>query len=146
MNFAKPWMPLTSSDGIETRVPVLDVLLRAASGQFLRQVFVVDSGADVSTGPRHLCEVLGLDWSAGSPVQLRGISPREECVVQAMTHQLDVYIRDAACRLTIPFCFADGDAPLLLGRDGFFDAFLVQFDKLRQLTRFEMVTPDRPKL
>jgi len=41
--------------------------------------------------------------------------------------------------LTVPFCFAEGDAPLLLGREGFFDAFRVTFDKQRLVTLFELL-------
>ncbi len=54
-----------------------------------------------------------------------------------MLHSVEIYVREAACRVTIPFCFAEADAPLLLGRDGFFDAFGVHFDKRKLLTTFE---------
>ena len=51
---------------------------------------------------------------------------------------LRTYLRDADRRLTIPVCFADtDDAPLLLGREGSFDAFGIFFDKKNLLTRFE---------
>jgi hypothetical protein len=47
-------------------------------------------------------------------------------------------VRDADRRLTIPICFADSDdAPLLLGREGSFDAFGISFDKMNLLTRFD---------
>jgi hypothetical protein len=117
---------------------VLDVYLRAASGTFVREVFVVDSGADVSMGPRRLCELVGLRWEDGELTQVSGIAQREECVVPATIHMLDIYIRDAGCQLTIPFCFAEGDAPLLIGREGFFDAFRVAFDKPQLVTAFEL--------
>lgn len=52
---------------------------------------------------------------------------------------MDIYISNVPCRLTIPLCFAEGDAPFLLGRDGFFDAFRVQFDQPRLQTVFELV-------
>lgn len=137
MTFSKPWMALPSDEGEETRVPVLDVYLRTIHGHMLREVFVVDSGADVSLGPRTLCDMLGLAWEKGTPAQVRGISPRPECVVSAMIHPVEIYIREAACRVSLPFCFAEGDAPLLLGREGFFDAFGVHFDKRKLLTSFE---------
>lgn len=54
---------------------------------------------------------------------------------------MEVLILEAAQRLTIPFCFAEGQAPSLLGREGFFDAFRIQFDKKRLQTTFELVTP-----
>jgi hypothetical protein len=39
-------MPVTS-DEEATRMPVLDVFLRARDGRFVRQTLIVDSGADV---------------------------------------------------------------------------------------------------
>jgi hypothetical protein len=42
---------------------------------------------------------------------------------------------------TIPICFADSDASQLLGREGFFDYFRIEFDKPQLLTRFELIAP-----
>jgi len=139
MTFSKPWRTLSGPDEREKRLPVLDVFLRAGSGSFVREVFVVDSGADVSMGPRRLCELVGLRWEEGELTEVRGIAQREECVVPATIHMLDIFIREAACQLTIPFCFAEGDAPLLIGREGFLDAFRVSFDKPQLVTTFELV-------
>src|SRR5262245_26237206 len=112
MTFSKPWIALPGEEGHETRVPVADVYLRTRDGSLIREVFVVDSGADVSLGPRTLCEMLGLAWENGTPTQVRGISPRPECVVEARIHPVEIYIREAACRVSLPFCFAAGDASI----------------------------------
>jgi hypothetical protein len=137
MKFTKPWALLQPADEGGTPVPILDMRLRKSTGGYERQVFVVDSGADVSMAPRWLCDMLGLVWNTGAAAELRGISPRDECVVAATVHVVEVHIVEADRRLYLPFCFADGDAPLLIGRDGFFDAFRIQFDKSRYLTTFE---------
>ncbi len=56
----------------------------------------------------------------------------------ARLHQVEIYLHGADRWLTIPICFADSrDAPLLLGREGFFDAFGIHFDKKKLLTRFD---------
>ena len=136
MTFTKPWIAFPQDP--DTKVPMLDIFLRMAEGQETRELFVVDSGANVSMATRYLCEALGLDWDAGTEVELRGIVPREECRVVARMHRVEVYVRDADRRLTIPICFADSDdAPLLLGREGFFDAFGIYFDKKNYQTRFD---------
>jgi hypothetical protein len=136
MTFSKPWIALPGEEGEETRVPVADIYLRTSDGDLIREIFVVDSGADVSMGPRALCDMLGLVWEKGKPTQVQGISPRPECIVDARIHNVEVHIREAACRVSLPFCFAEGDAPLLLGREGFFDAFGIYFDKPKLLTTF----------
>ncbi|MBL8799884.1 MAG: hypothetical protein JNM56_38740 [Planctomycetia bacterium] len=89
--------------------------------------------------PRRLCELLGYDWSLGTPTVLRGIAPREECQVTGMIHPVEFYIREAGCRLTIPVCFAETDGTLLLGREVLFDAFRIQFDQSQLQTVFELV-------
>lgn len=137
MSFSKPWRTLTGPDDREKRLPVLDIFLRTAAGPFVRGVRG-GLGPDMSMGPRRLCELVGLRWQDGEQIELEGISPRKECAVPAAIHPLDIYVREAGCRLTIPFCFAAGDAPLLLGRDGFVNAFRVTFDKQRLLTLFDL--------
>jgi hypothetical protein len=136
MTFTKPWVAFPQEP--ECRVPVLDICLRTTEGQETRELFVVDSGADVSMATRYLCDALGLAWEAGTMVELRGIVAREECKVLASLHSVEVYLPDADRRLAIPICFADSDdAPLLLGREGFFDAFTISFDKRNLQTRFD---------
>lgn len=142
MIFSKPWIIIPTSKDREIVEPALAVYLRTANGRFVRETFIVDSGADMSMGLRKLCELLDLDWEAGEPVQLHGISPRPECAIKATIHEVEIYVREAALSITIPICFADGDAPLLLGREGFFDFFRVQFDKQRQLTTFELANAE----
>jgi hypothetical protein len=93
-------------------------------------------------GPRDVCDFLGLPWDEGQSVILRGISTRDECAVPARIHRVELYVREARCRLMLPFCFAEGDARLLLGRDGFFDVFRVHFDKRKLLTTFEYAVED----
>jgi hypothetical protein len=136
MTFSKPWIAFPQDP--ETRVPVLDVCFRTAEGQETREPFIVDSGADVSLATRYLCDALGLEWETGNLVEIQGIVAREECKVVTRLHHVEIYVRDADRRFTIPICFADSDdAPLLLGREGFFDAFTVSFDKKNLQTRFD---------
>jgi hypothetical protein len=137
MKFQKPWRTLSGPDDIKKRLPILDVYLRLATGAYVREMFIVDSGADISMGPRKLCELVGLQWESGEMIEIGGIAQREECVVPCTLHDLKVYIRETGSELTVPFCFAEGDAPLILGREGFFDAFRIDFDKKNQITTFE---------
>ena len=139
MSFIVPWQSDPTANGSVIYRPILDTLLVRTDGQMIRESFLVDSGADNSMGPRELCDRLGYDWALGTPTILDGIAGREECQLQARIHPVDFFIREAGYRLTILVCFAEGDAPLLLGRDGFFDAFRVQFDKPQLQTVFELV-------
>ncbi len=138
-SFVKPWTTLLPP-GVQVNplIPTLDVLLVGASGQSQRETFLVDSGADISLAPRHLCEELGLRWESGAHIELQGISPKPECTVPARILDVELIVTDVGVAVMIPICFADGDASQLLGREGFFDCFLIEFDKLRLLTRFKL--------
>ena len=137
MKFTAPWAFLEPPEEGGVLTPVLAVFVRKRTGRKMRRQFIVDSGADISVAPRELCELAGLTWSAGVETQLRGISAREECVVAARMHDITVLVVEARKELLLPVCFAEDDAPLLLGREGFFDAFLVEFDKSRSITTFK---------
>ncbi len=111
MTFTKPWSLLQPLEEGGIPVPILDAYLEKSTGELIRDKFLVDSGADVSMGPRRLCDLLGLSWDEGVKVEIVGISPRKECAVTATIHQVAIYIPEAARRITLPFCFAEGDAP-----------------------------------
>ncbi len=119
---------------------MVDLLFRERAGYNLFG-FIVDRGADVSLAPRQLAECIGLAWLRGSKVKLSGISPRPECSVEGRIHRVSAILPDLALDLRLPLCFAEGDAPYLIGREEFFDQFNVTLDKRRRKTTF---TPTRP--
>jgi hypothetical protein len=85
------------------------------------------------------------NWGlTGEAINLKGISTRPECDVPARILEVELLVPEAGIALSIPICFADGDASQLLGREGFFDAFLVLFDKRRLTTRFELLEAPAP--
>ena len=136
----KPWTRLLPQDGPPNPlVPTMDVLLSGPDGRLREVTFLVDSGADISMAPRGLSEELGLDWDAGQPMLLHGISNRPECAVPARVFQVELWIAELGISMDIPICFADGDASLILGREGFFDCFRIEFDKPNFVTKFTLV-------
>ena len=122
-------------------VPTLKVVLLGHNATRLVEVFLVDSGADLSMASRQLCDDLQLDWSAGEPITLAGISPKAECAVSARILNVEMLIPELGVALTVPVCFAEGDSSQLLGREGFFDSFRVTFDKQKLETTFEAQFP-----
>lgn len=138
-SFVKPWARLLPpSAPVHPLLPTLEVLLVGSGGRCQLETFLVDSGADISLAPRQLCHELGLRWSDGVPIELLGISPKPECAVPARILELEVIVPDAGLGIMVPICFADGDASQLLGREGFFDAFDIEFRKSALLTRFTL--------
>jgi hypothetical protein len=134
-SFTKDWAKQKTRTGLVHR-PVLDLLFRESHGYNLYS-FIVDSGADISLAPRQLAERIGLDWTKGSRVKLSGISPKPECLVEGRTHLVSVTLPDFPRELVLPICFGEGNAPYLIGREGFFDHFQVTLDKKKLKTIFK---------
>ena len=113
------------------------LLVNQTTGREIPEWFLVDSGADLSMAPRRLCDALGLIWEEGELIKLQEISPRPECSVPGRIHSVDVVVREVDCQLRMPICFTECESASLLGREGFFDAFVVAYDKPGRMTKFE---------
>jgi hypothetical protein len=138
-SFVKPWTNLWNVGEQEgPLVPTLKVMFVTEDDRLRLGVFLIDSGADLTMASRDVCDELGLDWNLGQPTKLSGISNKPECDVSARIFDVNVRIPELETVLTIPICFTEGDSSLLLGREGFFDAFRVTFDKRNQQTVFEV--------
>ncbi|HZY47034.1 MAG TPA: hypothetical protein VFE96_04480 [Candidatus Bathyarchaeia archaeon] len=138
-SFTKDWARHKTRSGTIHR-PVLDLLFREKQGYNL-YTFIVDSGADISLAPKQMAERIGVNWAIGSKTKLSGISPKPECSVVGRIHTVGALLPDLALELNLPVCFADGNAPYLIGREGFFDRFKVTLDKKSLKTSF---TTSRP--
>ena len=113
------------------------LLFREKKGYSLYS-FIVDSGADISLAPRELAERVGVDWSQGKRARLSGISPKPECSIDGRIHTVRTIVPALALERKVSVCFADGNAPYLIGREAFFDRFRVAFDKPNKRTTFTL--------
>ena len=134
--FTKDWRAFALPDGTIIWRPVMDVLVRGADG-LLPANFLVDSGADLSMAPYDLFRKLGKRWEDGQSLTLRGISRRKVCAIEGRVHPVGFFIPEVERWFTIPVCFARGRVPFLLGQEGFFDHFIVAFDRVARKTTFE---------
>ena len=134
--FTKDWRAFALPDGTIIWRPVMDMLMRGADG-LLPANFLVDSGADLSMAPYDLFRKLGKQWEDGQPITLRGISRRKVCAIEGRVHPVGFFIPEVERWFTIPVCFARGRVPFLLGQEGFFDHFIVAFDRVARKTTFE---------
>lgn len=138
IRFVHKWREFTRPDGSLIHRPVLPILVRGR-GSFLPRYFLVDSGADLAMARQELCRQLGLRWQDGAPTTLRGISERKVCLVQGRIHEVNILVPDVGIMLRLPMVFARGNAPFVLGREGFFDAFDITFEKTKRQTVFQLV-------
>ena len=108
----------------------------------MTELFLIDSGSEISLASRNIGERLGIPWEDGRPIILGGIADREECHVIGRIHDVEIWLDEINHPIVIPICFAAGDAPNLLGRQGFFDAFRIEFDQPYRTTTFEYLLGD----
>lgn len=135
--FIREWREFVQPTGVSTYRLILPVLIRGPHG-FIERDYLVDSGADLSMAPWDLARELGLRWKDSTPITLRGISRRKVCLVQGRIHEVDILIPDAGALLRLPMVFARGNAPFVLGREGFFDVFNITFEKANRRTVFQL--------
>jgi len=141
MQFVKEWEKQVTHDGEVILRPILEAAILRKDGELCLCRFIVDSGADLSLAPRRLARELGIDWREGRPIDLVGISKRKVCKVEGRVHTVELFVPELSVAFEIPVCFAKSNAPLLLGREGFFDAIAVEFDKPSDRLAFRLV-PD----
>jgi hypothetical protein len=138
MRFSEPWGAFRRPDGTLVWRPVLRVPLPGDRG-WERYRFLVDSGADLSVASRRTCDAMGKCWEEGVERVLTGLAQKEECRVVSRVHQVRLPLPQLGMSIELPMAFAEGHAPLLLGRDGFFEYFRVTFDRPALITQFEFV-------
>lgn len=135
--FASDWAEEIAEEGITEYFPALVVYIRELGG-LKDYKFLVDSGAAISVAPRELADRIGIRWEYGIKTTLKGIARKKTCEIEGMIHEVEVFIREANLTIKVPICFAIGEVPLILGRFGLFDYFLVIFDKEAKKTYFEL--------
>ena len=59
--------------------------------------------------------------------------------MESRVHTVDLVVAELGIQIAVPMCFAEGESPLVLGREGFFEYFRVTFDRQALLTTLEFV-------
>lgn len=116
----------------EIKSPSIPVTLFGSGGRY-QFIALLDSGADISVVPREVAELLGLDMS-GPQEEARGIGgkvPAVETKIQVEVgrpHETYTFTIPVKVILT-PSAESDQELPILLGRAGFFDEFVITFNQ-----------------
>jgi len=117
------------------KTPMLPVTLLGA-GSF-DTLALIDSGADLSVIPEEIAQILDLDLSA-TPDRTFGIGGSAPCIDSKMKVRIDM--DHTFYTITVPVKVVLGDKghhlPIILGRDGFFDAFEITF--LQKQMKFKL--------
>jgi predicted aspartyl protease len=125
MSFNYHLMP--KKKGSNIRTPTIPVMLKGQSNFSMDVMALIDSGADMSVIPEGLAKVLNLDLS--KPTQSSfGIG--SEIKVKPSKMEITIKKNRENYKFVIPVeVILNDDAPIILGRKGFFDEFVITIDE-----------------
>ena len=111
-------------DGTEVKTPSIPIVL--GGKEKIETVALLDSGADISAISKDMAEILGLNLN-GKHGPAYGIGGRTDAVDTDMEIIIEKGHERYAFRIPVKVILGNYDFPVLLGRAGFFDKFVISF-------------------
>lgn len=114
------------ADGTSTKIPIMPIsILR---GETLFAHALIDSGADMCAMFRPTAELLGIPLE-GIKEKSRGIGGGVDTIQTELTIKIEQGSEKHIFSVPIKIILTNDDFPILLGQDGFFDKFIIKFNK-----------------
>lgn len=113
-------------DNTEVKTPSIPILL-SGTDKF-ETIALIDSGADISAIPKAIAEILGLNIS-GEKSPAFGVGGKVNAVDTKMTVSVEKGHEHYTFQIPVKVILDDYDLPVLLGRAGFFENFIISFDQ-----------------
>lgn len=113
----------------EVKSPSIPVVLQGKGNKY-EFIALVDSGADISAIPKDVADLLGLDLT-GNLEETRGIGG----IVKAVQSKISLEIKRPHeshlinLKVKVILDGNDKEMPIILGRSGFFDYFIITFNQ-----------------
>ena len=112
-------------NGTEARTPSIPVSLKGKES--IDVVTLLDSGADVSVIPKSFAEIIGLDLD-GNKSHAEGIGGKVETIDSKMYINIKKGHENYTFQIPVKV-IPDDHTPIILGREGFFNKFIISFDQ-----------------
>lgn len=116
-------------DGTIVKIPSIPIIL--AGKISLETIGLIDSGADVSAMPKELAELLGLDLTKPRDSAF-GIGGEVESIETKAKIIIEKGHEKYSFQIPVKVILGNYDFPVLLGRIGFFDQFIISFDESKE--------------
>jgi len=117
------------------KLPYIPIDLKGEDGKnWFHTYALLDSGADISVIPSDFAELIGV--KIGKEIAIsKGIGGPVKVVNSTMNFQLKGDHRTYTYNIPVQVILDKTDAPPLLGRDGFFSYFRIEFDHYNERIR-----------
>lgn len=116
-------------DNTAVKTPSIPILMRGH--ETFETLGLIDSGADVSAMPKDFAEILGLDLS-GKKEPSFGIGGEIDSIETNVNITVEKGHEVYNFNIPVKVILGKYDFPVLLGRNGFFDKFVVSFDESKE--------------
>jgi hypothetical protein len=113
-------------DGTKVKTPSIPISL--SGKEKFDTIALLDSGADISAIPKSLAEILGLDLR-GKKTPAYGIGGKVEATDTNMAITVKKGHERYSFQIPVKVILENYDFPILLGRAGFFDKFVIRFNQ-----------------
>jgi len=121
---------LKRPDNSQIKTPSIPITI---SGKGARYDFIalVDSGADISVIPKSIAELLDLNLN-GKIEEASGIGGTVPAIQSILNIEINKGHEHYSFELPIKVIMNDNDFPILLGRAGFFEKFVITFNQMEE--------------
>ncbi|MBS3176443.1 hypothetical protein J4457_04360 [Candidatus Woesearchaeota archaeon] len=126
-------------DGNEVKTPSIPILL--GDQERIETLALIDSGADISAMPLHLAQILKIDLNGKKNVSY-GIGGKAEAIESHITTTVEKDHEKYTFVMPVKIICSMHDFPMLLGRVGFFDKFIIAFNQSQEkmlLKKFQLI-------
>lgn len=116
-------------DDVEIKSPSIPINI-SGTGSKYQFIALIDSGADISVIPKEVAELLGLDLNKEKE-EARGIGGKVPAIQTNINIEIgkphEMYNFNIPVKVILSEI--DEEIPILLGRIGFFDKFIITFNQ-----------------
>lgn len=123
-------------DNTEVKTPSIPILLEGK--EKFETIALLDSGADISAIPLAVAEILGLDLS-NEKTPAYGIGGKVDSIETRVKVIIEKGHEHYTFQIPIKVILGDYDFPIILGRAGFFDNFIISFDQNQEKVSLKRV-------
>jgi len=130
---------LPNKKGQDIRTPTIPITLKGKSITPINVHALIDSGADVSVIPKALAEFLDLDLT-GEVDKSYGISGEVKVKNTKMGISLGKAHEKYNFTIPVQVVLTGEEPPIILGRNGFFDKFIISIDESKKKIKLKSVS------
>lgn len=124
-------------DGTEVKTPSIPIRLNGT--EKFDTIGLIDSGADVSAIPQAVAEILGLEMHKEKAFAY-GIGGKVESTETRVSITVEKGHEHYTFEIPVKIILGKYDFPILLGRAGFFDKFLITFNQTKEKVKLKKAT------